>query len=56
VIGSHVYSHEFPSTIAQIIKLHAVTTVFKVLKNQALICILIANIYIAYNCLKLFLF
>ena len=52
VIGSCVYSPEFPSTSAQIIELHAVATVFKVLKNQALICIQ----FTIYNCLKLFLF
>jgi hypothetical protein len=34
VIGSHVYSLEFPSTLTQIIKLHAVATVFEMLKNQ----------------------
>jgi hypothetical protein len=35
VIGSHVYSLVFPSTSAQIIELHAVATVFNMLKNQA---------------------
>jgi hypothetical protein len=34
VIGSHVYSCEFPSTSAQIIELHAILTVFKVLKSS----------------------
>jgi hypothetical protein len=33
VIGSHVYSHEFPSTSGQIIELCAAVTVFKVLKS-----------------------
>lgn len=28
VIGSHVYSHEFPSTSAQIIELSTVATIF----------------------------
>ena len=37
VIGSHVYSLEFPSTSAQIIELCAVATVFEILKNQAFI-------------------
>ena len=44
IIGSHVYSRVFRSTSVQIIELHAVVTVFKMLKNQDLICILIANI------------
>ena len=35
VIGSHVYSLEFPPASAQIIELHAVATVFEMLKNQA---------------------
>lgn len=35
VIGSCVYSPEFPSTSAQIIELHAVATVFEILKNLA---------------------
>ena len=34
-IGSHVCSLEFPSPSAQIIELHAVATVFEMLKNQA---------------------
>ena len=32
MIGSHVYSLEFPSTSAQIIELHAVAAVFEMLK------------------------
>ena len=35
VIGSYVYSLEFPPASAQIIELHAVATVFEMLKNQA---------------------
>ena len=35
VIGSHVYSLEYPSASAQIIELHAVATVFEILKNLA---------------------
>ena len=43
MIISHVYSFEFPPASAQIIELHAVVTIFEMLKkNQALICILIA--------------
>ena len=35
MIGSHVYSLEFPPASAQIIEFHVVATVFEMLKNQA---------------------
>jgi hypothetical protein len=47
VIGSHVYSFEFRSTSAQIIRLCVVTTAFIVLKNQAFN--LYPDIYIIYT-------
>ena len=34
VIGSHVYSLEFPSTSVQTIELCIIATVFEMLKNQ----------------------
>jgi hypothetical protein len=56
--GRYVCSLGFPHASAQVIGPSTVATVFRMLENGALICILIANIYRlrAYNCLKLSLF
>ena len=52
IIGSHVYSLE-SSALSTNNRINVVATVFEMLTNPALICLLISMVC---NCLKLFLF